>query len=467
MAATIPIVTVNASLIEAPIPSTLQQTGAFVTQGGTNTTSDTLTSVSTLAALKAILAPALTNTSITWTSATATITTSSPHGFTTSDVIPIVVSGAVPAAYNGAFNGTVTGASTITYPLASDGGTTPASTPGTTTLGAVSELLQMGTTYFAGQGVPAVNVLELGEDEVSEGVATLTTFIENVDGTDEQQYAYLVPREWDDNTDFLTLCSNNTSVSSELYFYVTTTLANRAVYSAPAYKCVFAGVESPNKSSSEFSMASPFGTALKQNPSSSNLVPPMSYSPSYGTTAYPIKGNQSTLQELGNAYVNWIGTGQQGGVTWNIIQQGLMSDGNFWNLWYSIDWAQINMNLAIANEVINGSATSVNPLYYNQYGINRLQNRAVQVATQGVSYGLGNGQVIATKLPTSQFQANLNAGVYANQIVINAEPYTTYTALNPSDYGIGKYSGLSAIWIPQLPFLNIFFSLEATTLLTL
>lgn len=467
MTATVPIVTVNASLIQAPIPNSLQQTGAFVTQGGTTTAPSTLTQVSTLAALQAILAPAIANTSISWTSSVATITTSTPHGFTSADVIPIVVSGAVPTAYNGAYTGTVTGTSTITYPLVSDGGTTPASTPGSTTLGAVAELLQMGTTYFSGIGVPAVNILELGEGDVAPGVALLTTFIQNVEGTTSQQYAYLVPREWDDNSAFLTLCGNNTAVNAELYFYVTTTTANRTVYSGPAYKSVFAGVESPNKSASEFSMASPFGTALKQNPSSSSLVPPMSYSPSYGTTSYPIKGNQSVLQELATAWVNWIGSGQQGGVSWNIIQQGLMSDGNFWNLWYSIDWAQINMNLALANEVINGAATSINPLYYNQLGINRLQNRAVQVATQGVSYGLGNGQVIATKLPNSVFQANLAAGIYANQIVINAEPFSTYTALNPNDYGIGKYAGLSAIWIPQLPFLNIFFNLEATTLLTI
>lgn len=122
------------------------------------------------------------------------------------------------------------------------------------------------------------------------------------------------------------------------------------------------------------------------------------------------------------------------------------------------------MARAIANEVINGSASSLNPLYYNQNGIDRLQNRVRQVATQGVAAGLGNGQVISTKLPIQQFLANYNAGLYNGQIVINAEPFLTYVGENPNDYGAGKYSGLSCIWIPQLPFLNIFFNLQATTL---
>ena len=224
-------------------------------------------------------------------------------------------------------------------------------------------------------------------------------------------------------------------------------------------------MESPNIPATEFSLASAFGTALAQIPSSTNKLVPLSYSPSYGTTAYPVTGNQSTLTSLAAANVGWIGTGQQGGISSNIIYQGKMSDGNFWNFWYSADWAQINMQLALANEVINGSASNLNPLYYNQQGINRLQNRVVQVANQGVSAGLGNGQVIVTQLPQVQFLANLNVGNYAGKIVVNAEPMQAYANENPSDYSIGKYAGISCVWIPQLPFLNVYFNLQATNLL--
>lgn len=460
--ATYPIVKIQASFIQAPTPNLLQQTGAFVTQGGTNTAVDTLTMVSTLADLEDLLAASLAITSLAWSGSVVTVTTTTPHGWTNADAIPIVIAGAAPVGYNGSFTGTVTGANTVTYPLVANPGME--TTPGTITLGAVSELLAMGTTYFAGNGVPAVNVLELGEGTVTEGVGVLSTFISAVDGTPQQQYAYLVPREWDDNSAFLALANTFTAVNKKLYFYVTTILANRAVYAA--LKCIYAHVDAPGAPSTEFSLASDFGTALKPNPSSTNKVPPLGYAPSFGTTAYPARGNQTVFNELVADNVNWIGTGQQGGVSGNIIFPGLMSDGNQWNIWYSIDWAQINFSLALANEVINGSATSLNPLYYNQNGIDRLQNRCLRTAAQGISYGLGNGQVVATKLPVQEFLNNYNAGLYDGQIVINAEPFLIYTAENPSDYGIGRYAGLACIWIPQAFFSNIVFNIQATTLIS-
>ena len=462
MSNTVAIVTVNASVVQAPAPSNLQQTGAFVTQGGTSTDPSTLTLVSTLAELVALLAPAKPITTISWTGGTVTVDTTAAHGWSTGDVLAVTIAGVTPSAYNGDYMATVVDANTVTYALASNPGV--ASVPGSINLQSVAELRAMGTTYFAGNGVPSVYVAELGPVTVTNAVAALTTLITNIDGTDSQVYSYLVPKAWDNNAAFLTLCQNNSAVDSMLYFYVTTTVANRAVYSGPAYKGVFAQVTSPLAPATEFSLASAFGTALKANPSSTNKLGPMSYSPSFGTTAYPIRGNQATFAQLAAANVGWIGTGQQGGISGNIIFQGKLSDGNAWNFWYSVDWAQVNMARAIANEVINGSASSLNPLYYNQNGIDRLQNRVRQIAVSGIASGLGNGQVISTKLPVAQFLANYNAGLYNGQIVINAEPFLTYASENPADYGNGKYAGLSCIWIPQLPFLNIFFNLQATTL---
>lgn len=456
------IVTVNASVVTATAPSILQQTGAFVTQGGTTTAPGTLTLVSQMSDVTALLASSKAIGSITWASSTVTVTTSAAHGWTNGDVIKIVIAGASPIGYNGTFTATVTGANTFTYPLASNPGS--ATTTGNVTLYAVSQLRQMATTYFAGTGVGGVYVLELGEGSISAGVAALSSFLNDVSGTTQQQYAYLIPREWDANSDFLALVANYTSVSAMTYFYVTTTVANRAVYSGPAYKSVYAEVEAPAIAATEFSLASAFGNALKQRPSSTNKVPSMFCSPSYGTTAYPQRGNQTTFTQLRAANVGWISTGQEGGITSNIIYGPTMSDGQDWNFWYSVDWAQINMAQALANEVINGSASSLNPLYYNQLGINRLQNRVAQVAKNGVSYGLGNGSVVLTKLSTAQFALNYANGDYANKIVINAEPFATYTSENPNDYGVGKYGGLSCIWIPQLGFRSVIFNLQATTL---
>ena len=454
------IVTVNASVQTAPAPNTLQQRGAFVTQGGTTRAANTLTLVTQATDVTALLAPAKAIGTLAWSGGTVTVTTSAPHGWTNGDVIKIVIAGASPSGYNGTFTGTVTGASTLTYPLVSNPGA--ATTNGTVQLYAVTQLTQMATTYFSKSNVPSVYVLELGEAPVSGGVASLSAFIASVDGTSDQMYAYLLPREWDNNSDFLNLANTFTGVSAELYFYVTTVYANRAAYSA--LKCVYAMVEAPTVSSTQFTLASPFANALSQNASSTNKVVSMYASPSYGTTPYPTRGSQSTFTALRNANVGWINTGQEGGISSNIIYGPTMANGDDWNFWYSVDWAQINMAQALANEVINGSASAINPLYYNQDGINRLQNRVAQVAGNGVSYGLGNGQVVLTKLSTADFVTNLNAGTYAGQIVINAIPFQQYAVEKPNDYAIGKYSGLTCQWIPQLGFRSIVFNLQATEL---
>lgn len=460
--ATTPIVTVNTSITTAPVPNQLQQKGALISQGGTTLMDGMVSQLSSPADLADILATPVPLTSLAWASNVVTGTTTAPHGWTNADVIKVKIAGAAPSGYNGTFTATITGANTFTYPLTSNPGAE--TTPGSVTLWAVTELQQMVATYFAGNGVRAIDVLELGEGTPTEGAAALTAFLIETAGTTDAYYSYLVPREWDNVAAFLTLIGNYQAPDKEVYFYVTTTLANRTVYAG--FKNVFALVESPDIDTQEFSCAAPFGTTLKQNPSTSNKVPPLSYTPCFGTTDYPVRSNQTELGELAQANVNWIGTGAEGGITTDILFQGKMSDGNFWNFWYSVDWAQINMDLALANEVINGSATSINPLYYNQQGIDRLQNRAARVAAQGVGYGLGNGQILLTKLSAAEFQTNYNAGLYAGKIVINAEPFSIYTAANPSDYGQGKYAGIGCLWIPQLPFLNIFFNLQATTLIT-
>ena len=134
-------------------------------------------------------------------------------------------------------------------------------------------------------------------------------------------------------------------------------------------------------------------------------------------------------------------------------------DGNPWGYWYSVDWFQINEDLDLANETINGSNSPLNPLYYNQAGIDRLQNVAIQTASTGIGYGLALGNVIKTKLPIAQFITNLNNGAYAGNLVINAEPFADYTAENPSDYAIGRYAGLAMVVTPARGFAAIYLNI--------
>jgi len=450
------IVVLNVSQTQAPAPNTLQQTGALISQGGTTKAPNTLTLVSTLAQLVSILSAGVSLTSLVYNAGTVTATTSVPHGWAVGDTpVSMTISGASPAGYNGSFVATITGTSTFTYPLGSNPGSE--TVPGTAVLGSESELLAMGTTYFSGNGNPAIYVLELGEGTPNEGVAALSTWLSN---NPQTVYSFLVPYEWDNNANFLTFLNTQTAPNAKVYFMVTTILANRAVYAG--LKCVLAAVETPNNPASEFSLASTLGTTLGYNPGSTNRVTPLSYAYAYGVTPYPQAGNQTTFTQLNTANVGYFAVASEAGLSNVITFYGQMQDGNPFNYWYSADWVQINLDLNLSNEIVNGSNNPLAPLYYDQNGINRLQNRAAQVLAQAVTNGLAVGTVLKTSLPASVFAANYEAGLYEGFLVINAEPFITYSQENPNDYAIGKYAGLACVYTPSRGFKQIFFNLNVT-----
>ena len=86
-----PIVVVNVAVTVAPTPATLQQTGAFVSQGGTTLAPGVAALLTQFSDLTPLLRPAAANTSITWTSNVATVTTTSPHGLPVGEVIHLTI----------------------------------------------------------------------------------------------------------------------------------------------------------------------------------------------------------------------------------------------------------------------------------------------------------------------------------------------------------------------------------------
>lgn len=448
------IVTLTVTQQVAASPSTLQRTGAIISQGGTNTAANTLSLLTQPADLTPLLATAKAITSITWSGSVATITTSAPHGWTTSETVGIIVAGAVPAGYNGSFQGTVSGASTITYPLVANPGSE--TTPGTVQLADEAELLTQATTFFAqGSGV-SVYVLELGEGTPADGVTALTTFITANPGL---IYSYLVPREWDAVASFLTFLAGFEANTSKTYFFVTTTTANYTSYTA-LMKCVFALIEAPTKPATEFTCAAPFRVTLNYNPGSSSKVTPLAFSYLFGVTAYALTGNAALFATLKAANINIVGTGAEGGISNTILFWGHLKDGNPFNYWYSIDWAQINIAQALANAVINGSNNTTAPLPFSQQGINILQDVATRVFNSAVTNGLAIGAVKQTSLPVAEFVQNFEANAYQDQLVVNAEPFLIYTTENPNDYAIGKYAGLTGTYLPARGFEQIIFALD-------
>ena len=363
----------------------------------------------------------------------ACFTTAAPHGYTTSDVIPLTISGASPTAYNGTFQCTITGASTFTYPLASNPGSE--TVPGTYTPEDVSELVAMATTFFAQGNATSVYVLELGKGTAAEGVVALEAFIV---ASPQQIYSYLVPRYWANETSFLAFLAGYEATTSKTYFFVTMTTANYTSFT-PLMKCVVGLIEAPGIPITEFTLAGVFFVTLSYAPSGVSQVPPLTYAGIVGVTPYPTVGNAALLQTLKSAFVNIVKTGAEGGLTSTYLFYGTTMDGRKFNYWYAVDWAQINLQLFLANAIINGSNNPLAPLYYNQPGINTLQGVAESTMSSGVSYGLFNGPV-----------------------VVNAISFAAYLAANPSDYKNGVYNGLSATATPTTGFESITFYLNVS-----
>lgn len=432
------IVQVNVSRTVAPAPSTLQRTGAFLSVGGTSGAAGTTTLITQESELTAILRPAAANATLSWSSNVVTVTTSSPHGMTTSDVISLTIAGATPSGYNGTYDCTITGASTFTYAKTSNPGSNTVA--GTWVPASVAELASMGDTFFAQGNAASVYVLELGLVETDTAVAYLDTWIA---ATDPQVfYTYLCPRMFTDSAAFLTMMADFESNTAKTYFFVTVTLSNYTDLDANM-KCVVAMIQSPDAPASEFTAAAPFYRWLNYSPSSTSKVAPFAFAYLFGVTAYPLRSNAATFTLLRAASINWVGTGAEGGITNTVLFWGTTKDGNDATYWYSVDWAQINLDLDLANAVINGSNTPSNPLYYNQDGINRLQAVAQATMNRGVSYGL----VLAP-------------------VVVEAVPFPTYVLDNPSDYPDGIYRGLSVAYTPSRGFVQIIFNLNVSDIPT-
>jgi hypothetical protein len=451
------IVTVNVSQTNAPAPSTLQRTGAFISQGGTTTTQGTLTLLTGPTTLTGILKAALANSTLTWSANVATVTTAAPHGFTTSDTLSLVIAGVTPSAYNGTYLCTILNTTQFTYPLLTNPGGS-ASVVGTYAPVSVAELAQMNTTFWAQGSALSVYVLELGPGNPTDGVTYLTTWI----GASAQfVYAYLTPRLWDNVSAVLTFYATFESTTSKTYFQQTTTTGTENNYPA-AMKCVLATVEAPSLPGGEFSAAADFWVTLNYNPTSTNKVTPNAFAFLSGVTPYPTVGNAATLATLKSHFTNVVGTGAEGGLSNTIELYGTTKDGNDFTYWYSVDWVQINLDLQVSNAVINGSNNPTNPLYYNQNGINSIQRVASTVMANGVSFGLVLGQVVSTQLTAAQLAAALQAGTYAGLTLVNAIPFVSYGTTNPNDYKTGTYSGLTVVYVPARGFTSIVFNVNVT-----
>ena len=424
----------------ASAPSQLQQTGAFVSQGGTTLAAGTTQLLTQLSDLTSILRPATAITSLTWATNVVTVTTTTAHGIPSGDTVQIVIAGSVPTGYNGTFAGTSTGTNTVTYPLLTNPGSE--TTAGTLQLNSTLELTAMGNTFFGQGSTVSVFVLELGANTVANGITELETYITTNVGhpptsPTPQFYSYLLPIEWD-VVGAETMAGLYDGTTAQVYFYVSSTLATYSGWEGK--KSAFVTLPSPNAPLQEFSAAAIFWSSLAYNPNASNLAHPFEYTYVYSVTPYNTLTNAQQTALLANG-VNWVGTGAQGGISNTLIEGGTFMDLNPFNYWYCVDWLSINVAQALSAAIINGSNLPTNPLYYNQAGINTLQKVAQATVNNGISFGLilSPANVVAT-------------------------PFTTYVAQHPGDYATGTYNGLSLTFVPLRGFSSITIYLTASNI---
>ncbi len=212
----------------------------------------------------------------------------------------------------------------------------------------------------------------------------------------------------------------------------------------------------------EFSLAAPFWNALHYSPSTTNKVAPFAFQYVFGVTPWVQKGNNALLTLLKNASIDVIGTGAEGGISNTAIFWGTTMDARDFTYWYSVDWAQITAAQNLANAIINGSNNPINPLYYDQNGIDRLQDVVVGTMQTAVAVGLANGIPARSKMDGPAFVDALENGVFDGKLVVNAVPFLDYLRVNPNDYKLGRYAGLSVQYIPNRGFVSVVFNINVT-----
>ncbi|WP_336240443.1 hypothetical protein [Citrobacter werkmanii] len=428
------IVTINVSQTVGATPSNLQQTSAIISCGSTLLPAGRPVLITQPEDINDLVKNGIKSLVSDATEVTLTLMDGVTIDRDLGDEIEITITGCSPTTWNGTFTGTLVDDSTITYDTTIAAGSP--TTLGSFTLSGSDEVVTAVNAFFAQGNSVSTYLLELGYGDGTIPV-DITALKAYIDDPIKQFYAYSVPQAWDGIVDFINLAKLYTSNTSKLYFFVVTKAPPDTNYISPyaAIKSVAAVCDDtfPDTNAAVAAM----WNLVSASPSEINKVPPMAFRFLQAVNANSAKA--PILSTMAAQNINYVDTGAEGGISNTILVKGVFSDGNDMTYWYSVDWVQINADMALANTVINGSNDPINPLYYNQDGIDRLQLAAQGVFNTGTSYGLVNGSP-----------------------VVNAIPFKTYTKDNPNDYAKGRYAGLSATYTPMRGFTEIIFNINVT-----
>jgi hypothetical protein len=127
---------------------------------------------------------------------------------------------------------------------------------------------------------------------------------------------------------------------------------------------------------------------------------------------------------------------------------------------------QINLAVNITAALIEAANNPQNPIFYNQAGINTLQQVAVSTMNTGITDGLVLNNVKMTTLDAADFVAALDNGTYDGFTVVNADPFASYVEENPDDYAAGTYDGISIDYTPLIGFESITVNISVSSFTT-
>lgn len=454
------IVRLNVSETVAPTPNRLQGTAAIVSMGGTTVPTGTTQLISSPTDLANYLQPAFDIATIAWAAGVVTATTTNPHGIPTGDTTLVEVAGVTPTAYNGTYTATAFDATTLQYALASDPGVE--TVLGSLQVGPQLYLAAADATWWAqGNVLTGYYIYETGSADPAAVYTSVEAYI-----TANPQTIYnwgFLPGVDADTVDGTAFFLLNNALTSLIKFYLPVTSVTYSAWaSQDTLRNVFIFIQSPGANAlTELDSISFMQYMTAFDPSPTHKLPPSQYTYLNAVTAYqPL--TQSTINSFLAGNVNFVATGAEGGISNTILVPGKNLNGTPQNVAFSVDYVQINLNTDIANAVINGSNNPEAPLYYNQDGINFLQQVAARTANRAIQCGLALGQVLTVALTPEVFASNVQQGLYAGNFVINAVPFADYVAVNPSDYANGLYGGFQAAYTPQYGFETIVFNLNVT-----
>lgn len=433
------IVTVNVSQTIGAIPSSLQQMSAILSFGGTLHEPGKPVLLTQDQDITDLVQNSIGLLSAEEQSYGSDFTMTLPEGVTIErdpgSEVDITITGCFPSSWNGDFTATLVDESTLTWTVMGSSLNGQPATVGKFLLDQGNNLITAVDAFFAQGNSVGTYLLELGwHKDIASQTAALKAYM---DEPLKRFYAYLVPEAWDGDQAFINLAKLYTADTAMQYFYTLTENPKDTNYLSP-----YAGIKSIIATADDTwpltnAAAAAMWNLVSASPSEINKVPPMAFR--YLQAVNANKAKASILKVMAQQNVNYVDTGAEGGISNTILVKGVTGDGNDVTYWYSVDWVQINVDMQLANAVINGSNNPINPLYYNQDGIDRLQQVAQGVFNSGGAYGLVNGAA-----------------------PVNAIPFKAYIKNNPNDYGIGRYAGLSARYTPMRGFVEIIFNINVT-----